>query len=182
YGGHFARCIEQSDGSAVDFVELVVKSFPSYRDEAVYDGQRVSFCKRAQILDGLTMFVDYRVPQMLSHKGVLVYSSALKGQLQRKKLILYGDPDEYEIRAESILTVHLIVNHANEKILLEKDTDVEQRLNAPFVDAYLWKKDENKLIYTNKHHFIVLDQYSINYFFFSSIILIQNILFNYLKE
>ncbi len=40
YGGHFVRCIEQSGGSAVDLVDLIVKTFPSYRDEAVYDGQR----------------------------------------------------------------------------------------------------------------------------------------------
>ena len=40
YDGHFVRCIEQSGGSAVDLVELVVRKFPSYRDEAVYDGQR----------------------------------------------------------------------------------------------------------------------------------------------
>jgi hypothetical protein len=67
YGGHFSHCIEQSGGSAVDLVELIVKKFPSYRDETVYHGQRglfsflfnyfisklfilVSFYKRAQIL------------------------------------------------------------------------------------------------------------------------------------
>jgi len=160
YGGHFSRCIEQSGGSAVDLVELVVKKFPSYRDEAVYDGQRVSFYKRAQILvsdiwgcfnghglghftdmDGLTMFADYRVPQVLSHEGVLVYSPQLKDRLQRKEEIQFGDPDECEIRAASILAVHLIVNHASDKIPLEQDTgDGGQRLSAPLVDVYLWRK------------------------------------------
>jgi len=160
YGGHFARCIEQSGGSAVDLVELIVKKFPSYRDEAVYHGQRVSFYKRAQILvsdiwgclnghglghftdmDGLTMFADYRVPQVLSHEGVLVYSPELKTRLDRKEEIPFGDEDECEIRAGSILAVHLIVNQANEKIPLEKDTgDGGQRLNAPLVDVYLWRK------------------------------------------
>jgi hypothetical protein len=43
YGGHFSRCIEQSGGSAVDLVQLVIQKFPSYRDEAVYDGQRGLF-------------------------------------------------------------------------------------------------------------------------------------------
>jgi hypothetical protein len=37
YGGHFSRCIEQSGGSAIKLVELIVKSFPAYRDEAIYD-------------------------------------------------------------------------------------------------------------------------------------------------
>ncbi|CAF1069224.1 unnamed protein product [Rotaria sordida] len=160
YGGHFTRCIEQSGGSAVDLVELIVKKFPSYRDEAVYDGQRVSFYKRAQILvadiwgcfnghgfghftgmDGLTMFADYRVPQVLSHEGVLVYSNELKRRLEKKEEIPYGDSDECEIRAGSILAVHLIVNQANEKIPLEKDTgEGGPRLNAPVVDVYLWRR------------------------------------------
>ncbi|UJR29724.1 hypothetical protein I4U23_017273 [Adineta vaga] len=160
YGGHFLRCIEQSGGSAIDLVELVVKKFPAYRDEAVYDGQRVSFYKRAQILvsdiwgcfnghgiahftdmDRLTMFADYRVPQVLAHEGVLVYSSKLKHRLEKKEEIPFGDSDECEIRAASILAVHLIANEANEKIPLEKDTgDFGERLNEPLVDVYLWRK------------------------------------------
>jgi hypothetical protein len=87
------------------------------------------------------MFADYRVPQVLSHEGVLVYSSQLKNRLDRKEEIQFGDPDEIEIRAGSILAVHLIVNQANEKSPLEKDTgDGGQRLNAPLVDVYLWRK------------------------------------------
>jgi len=61
--------------------------------------------------------------------------------LKRQEEILFGDPDECEIRAASILAVHLIVNFANEKIPLEKDTgDWGQRLNAPLVDVYLGRK------------------------------------------
>jgi len=160
YGGHFSRCIEESGGSAVDLVRLVVNKFPSYRDETVYHGQRVSFYKRAQILvsdvwgcfngqglghftdmDGITMFADYRVPQVLSHEGVLVYAPQLKHRLEQKEEIPFGDSDECEIRAASILAVRLIVNHANEKIPLEIDTgDGGQRLNAPLVDVYLWRR------------------------------------------
>ncbi len=50
---------------------------------------------------------------MLSHEGVLVYSSELKDRINRKEEIPSGDPDECEIRAGSILAVHLIVNQAN---------------------------------------------------------------------
>ncbi|CAF4934056.1 unnamed protein product, partial [Rotaria magnacalcarata] len=80
--------------------------------------------------DGLTMFADYRVPQVLSHEGVLIYSNELKCRLERKEEIPFGDRDECEIRAASILAVQLLVNQANEKIPLEKDTgDGGQRLN-----------------------------------------------------
>ena len=84
------------------------------------------------------MFVDYRVPQVLAHEGVLVYSPELRSRLERKEEIPFGDPDECEIRAGSILAVHLIANQANEKILLEKDTgDAGERLSKPLVDVYL---------------------------------------------
>lgn len=87
------------------------------------------------------MFADYRVPQVLAHEGVLVYSPELRKRLERKELIPFGDPDECEIRAASILAVHLIANQANDKIPLEKDTgDAGLRLNAPVVDVYLWRK------------------------------------------
>ena len=93
------------------------------------------------IKDHLTMFADYRVPQVLSHEGVLIYSSELKSRLERKEEIPFGDQDECEIRAASILSVHLIVNQVNEKIPLEKDTgDAGLRLNAPLIDFYLWRK------------------------------------------
>ncbi|CAF5001456.1 unnamed protein product, partial [Rotaria sp. Silwood1] len=160
YGGHFSNCIEQSGGSALKLVELIVKSFPAYRDEAIYDGQRVSFYKRAQLLvsdiwkrlhghglghfidiDSLTMFADYSVPQLLSYEGVLVYSPELKRRIDGKEEIPPGDSDECEIRAGSILVVDLIVNHANEIIRLEKNSENEgKKLNAATVDGYLWRK------------------------------------------
>ena len=87
------------------------------------------------------MFADYRVPQVLAHEGVLVYSPELKGRLERKEEMKFGDPDECEIRAASILAVHLIANHVNEKCPLEKDTgEFGERLNEPLVDVYLWRK------------------------------------------
>ena len=87
------------------------------------------------------MFADYRVPQVLCQEGVLVYASSLRHRLDRKELIPFGDTDECEIRAGSILAVHLLVNRVNEKIPLEKDTgDGGQRLNAPLIDVYLWRR------------------------------------------
>lgn len=73
YQGHFHHCIEQCGGNAVDLLQIIVREFPSYRDETFYHGQKgffidhfhfhfhfqsilinfyslVSFYKRAQIL------------------------------------------------------------------------------------------------------------------------------------
>ena len=54
------------------------------------------------------MFADYRVPQALAGLGVLVYSDALMGALQRKEVILPGDERECEIRGCSIHAVELL--------------------------------------------------------------------------
>ena len=43
------RLIEKANRSAGKLVNLLVKHFPSFRDEAPFDGRRVRFYKRAQI-------------------------------------------------------------------------------------------------------------------------------------
>ena len=43
------RLIEKADHSAGKLVNLLAKHFPSFRDEARFDGRRVRFLKRAQI-------------------------------------------------------------------------------------------------------------------------------------
>ena len=105
YEGNFANCIKAGNKSAVSLLDLVVKEFPCFRDEAVYMGQSVSIYKRAQILIGdiwacyraeglgyfgdinkITMFADYRVPQVLVHFGTLKYSEELLKVLRAGKV------------------------------------------------------------------------------------------------
>ncbi len=97
----------------------------------VYKGALVHFYKRAQILVGdiwaaygrpsdpthpycftdiaeLTMFADYRVPQILRHMGVLRYSEALAHKVDTKQEIPFGSDEETEIRAATIVAVDLL--------------------------------------------------------------------------
>jgi hypothetical protein len=46
------RLIQKADHSAGRLVNLLAKHFPSFRDEARFDGRRVRFLKRAQIFVG----------------------------------------------------------------------------------------------------------------------------------
>lgn len=83
YEGNFENCVRKCRSSAMVLLDLIVQEFPCFRDEAVFKGERVAIYKRAQILvgdiwacyrgDGLghfddivkiTMFADYRVPQV----------------------------------------------------------------------------------------------------------------------
>lgn len=78
----------------------MLENFPCFRDVADLEGRRVAFLKRVQILvadiwgcfagtgvgafsdiDQLTMFADYRVPQVLVALGVMQYSAPLLERL-----------------------------------------------------------------------------------------------------
>lgn len=104
YNGSFVNCIKECNKSAVKLLEIVVHNFPSFRDEAVYQNRKVALYKRAQILvadlwnffggegwgelrdiDKITMFADYRVPQVLVYFGALTYSDELMDKLKKGK-------------------------------------------------------------------------------------------------
>ncbi len=127
YVGQFARAIEAAGGSATSLVEIIVSSFPSFRDTASYKGTEVRFYKRAQILAGdlagafgdvglgqfndlsqITAFADYKVPQVLHALGILVYAPALGALLDQQREIPAGSPAEVEIRAATIWGVEEI--------------------------------------------------------------------------
>ena len=118
----------------------------------------VTFYKRAQILiadvwgcfegegDGkfndiedITMFADYRVPQILNYFKAIEYSSELKEFLAGSKLINSGDTYEVEIRAASIVACHLIKTCVQE-ILNDSARKAEKAyvINDILVDFYLW--------------------------------------------
>jgi hypothetical protein len=59
-------------------------------------------------IDKITMFADYRIPQMLHQLGCLLYSPSLEGHIRSKKLIPSGSNWEIELRATSIWCVELI--------------------------------------------------------------------------
>lgn len=120
-------------------MNLLAENFPCFRDEALFEGKTVRFYKRAQILvadiwacfrgrnygkfddiDKITMFADYRVPQMLHQLGCLLYSPPLETQIRQLKVIPSGHKRELELRGASIWCVELIrqmimKNHAAAK-------------------------------------------------------------------
>lgn len=124
--------LREHDGSAHNFIascnydaptiaHKITQSLHCYRDGSWYGDRWVWFLKRAQILpndlsqlsqkypefvinnkDQLTIFADYRLPQVLRHYGVLEYSEKLARAIDTRKLITNGSPEEIEIRAATI--------------------------------------------------------------------------------
>jgi hypothetical protein len=127
YGGQFSRLIEQTGQSAVAVTLALAEHFPSFRDVATYAGREVRFFKRAQIcaadlhsafggqswgtfadMDALTIFADYKLPQVLRHYQVLVYAPELATRVDGQQLLAAGSKEEVEIRAATIWACELL--------------------------------------------------------------------------
>ncbi|EPY53356.1 eukaryotic protein [Schizosaccharomyces cryophilus OY26] len=146
YGGRFVHLLEKCNHSAQKFLEILLRDFPDFRDISFYKGRECHILKRAQILiaetwacfhgqgygqfddiDSITMFADYRVPQILWQLGCLDYSPEFGSRLRKSETIAHNDPMEIEMRGCSIWAVELIrlaVNRPN--------------LNAIMIDFFLW--------------------------------------------
>lgn len=155
----FSEILLEQGSSAAKTIEWLAKNLPSYDDTAIYDGERVEIYKRAQILvadlwacfngsdwgyfydiDTLTMFADYRVPQILWNLGCISYSSDLETRIRRGDIMQSKENAEIELRACSIWGVELIVSK------LRKDGI---KANSILVDFFLWdlaKQEESKTL------------------------------------
>jgi len=146
-GGSSPGWVTDAGRSAASLVRGVVGRFPSFRDVTSYQGRPVPFYKRAQLLVSdlhgafagagpgafrdlrrLTMFADYKVPQVLHGLGVLRYSARLEAALRAYELMPFGDPREVEIRAGSVQAVELIADVLAARGLEVPAYDVDWRL------------------------------------------------------
>lgn len=150
YEGSFVTLVEDAKTSAARLVNFVVEDFPMFCDESKFDGKTVRLYKRAQILvadlwaafegqgygqfddiDSVTMFADYRIPQMLQRLGCLSYSPKLEHCIKTKQEIEHGHTWEVQIRGCTIWCVELIRREIQRK---HKDAKV----NAILIDFLLY--------------------------------------------
>lgn len=168
YGGSFVNCILECNKSCQTLLKSVVKNFASFQDEGTFDGVKVSFYKRAQILvadlwscfDGqglghfedigtLTAFADYRVPQVLAYFGALRYSPRLTAILEKGSLLQNGSREEMEIRGATIHACELVKEELKKRMQSSSDT-----INSVLVDYCLWdyrRRHENEVARTPFH-------------------------------
>ncbi|KAK3104203.1 hypothetical protein FSP39_025282 [Pinctada imbricata] len=163
YNGQFSNVIEKCEKSAQSLLKLVVTDFPSYRDTAEYNGKKVSFYKRAQILiadiwscfegksygefndiDTITMFADYRIPQSLVFFGAMEYSEELMNYLKKGTMMKTGDRFEMEIRGCSIWATEMICKQTRQ-MLDDDDETKDTMVNSILIDHFLWdfRRDNN---------------------------------------
>jgi len=170
FSGSFNQVLHQCENSAVKLLGLVLDNFRCFNDSAVFEGTKVSFHKRAQILvadiwclfegtgrggfpdiEELTMFADYRVPQSLQHYGVLQYSSELLDFLARNLLLESGHRWEQEIRGSSIEAVERVTRKVKEELSKKK---VQATVNSILVDQFLWgyRREHSEVMKSIPYH------------------------------
>ncbi|KAG8830978.1 hypothetical protein FRC20_008238 [Serendipita sp. 405] len=103
-------------------------------------------------VDCLTMFADYRVPQMLQHLGTTIYSDNVIETLKGGKYLEYGSDMECSIRASSIVAVQQL----REKMVWKQEqlhhtgsTEQTFPINSVLIDFLLW--DLAKLVESGQH-------------------------------
>ncbi len=161
--GSIVHVLEEAGGSVSRLIALLIEYFPSFRDETTYLGRSVYFFKRAQIfpfdlharfngrswgkwhdLDHLTVFADYKLPQVLRHAGILVYDPDLAAKVDNLVYLPPGSKEEVEIRASTIQACELI----REKVKILKGIE----LSASAVDYWLWSLGQENSFRKHPYH------------------------------
>ncbi len=160
--GEAAQLIEAAEGSGAALVTLITAEFPGFRDHAIYKGFPVYFYKRAQIAVGdlwgsfggqglghfhdlhrLTMFADYRVPQILRAEGVLVYAPEIAVMVDSQTELPAGSEAEIEIRGMTIYAVEQLRAELQKQGITQSSVEL---------DWLLWNIGEAKQHTIAPHH------------------------------
>jgi len=160
YNNSFFNFLKHNNFSCLQIVNSIIEGVTTYRDETLFKGRQIFLYKRAQILAAdlyymlkelttpinlldaceLTMFADYRVPQILLELGILEYKDELLEKVINKIEILPNSIEEIEIRANTILGVETIKNQLNNRYLSLE------------IDYVLWNIGEIKRKDVKPHH------------------------------
>ena len=165
YESSCVNFVMKAKQSAALLVKMIIDEFVCFRDTAIYKGEQIFFYKRAQILvsdihliykdliemsnnineyecinfgntvSQLTMFADYRVPQILRSKNVLIYNETLSNVITNKNEIEHGSKYEVEIRAGTVVAVELIKEELAKKGMNVLSLEI---------DVYLWEEGEKQ--------------------------------------
>lgn len=164
YNSSFKYFLEKCNYDCLEIISKIVEGVTTYRDETIYQGRQIFIYKRAQILaadifymckelsnpiilknaEDLTMFADYRVPQILLDLGILEYEEDLMRKILNKERILPNSLEETEIRANTVVCVEKIKNIFNKSFT--------KNILSLEVDYVLWNIGEERRKEILPHH------------------------------
>jgi hypothetical protein len=150
--GSFINLIPAAGNDAVALVRSLVSRLPSFNDVATLGGHPVAFYKRAQLVaamlyeafegkglgdlrrtEELTVFADYKLPQVLRRLGVLCYADHLARQIDRLEPLAAGSQEEIEIRAATVWAGELMRRELVSRY---------PHITALHIDYWLWHEGQ----------------------------------------
>jgi hypothetical protein len=159
FGGQAINLLLQAEMDADKIVSILLEKFPTFNDSVMWKKNKILFLKRAQIfisdlsfsklpelriknIDHLTVFADYKLPQIFESFGVFKYNSELNADITDEKLIPANSQKEAELRASSII--------ASEQMRDELEK-LGRKISINELDWILWTKAKTTT-FTKPHH------------------------------
>jgi hypothetical protein len=147
-GGPLAL-LARGGGDAAATVEALVEAMPGWEDRRSLGGRDLPFRKRAQLcvamlhareraagragfsgMERLTVFADYRLPQILRGEGVLVLAEDLAEAIEAGRPLALGSADEVALRAATVVAGEALVAALQARF---------PEADALLVDNLLWR-------------------------------------------
>ena len=94
-------------------------------------------------LEKLTLFADYKLPQVLNKFGILEYSQNLRKHIFSGREIPKDSDQEIEIRASTIQAGELIKRELQKRI---------PWITSAHLDTYFWQISKNPSLILPPHH------------------------------
>jgi len=161
YAENAANLVRIAENNVNKLIESILKDFPSFKDWSEFQDQKIYFLKRAQIfisdiyyafqgkhygffknMEDLTIFADYKLPQLLEAEGVLVYDETLKNKIKNDVLIEKDSLEEIEIRTNTIFACEMLVQQLSK---------LGRKLTSQNIDWMLWFLAKNTKFFLPYH-------------------------------
>lgn len=155
--GNFYQYIKNIT-SDKELFEIIINSFPSFKDERTYNNKTIYFYKLAQLLTSDILHIreekeqikvdythlvgcaDYKIPQVLRGLGILNYSDELLKIVDNQIEIPVNSVYEVEIRANMITVIDMI----NKKL--------DYKYSRMDINDYLFMLKKNKNLTLKPYH------------------------------
>ncbi len=168
FDGRFLNLVEQECFDARRISYRLAECFPSFYDVSNYNGHEVAFLKRAQIcaadlhrvwtangysgltnLESLTVFADYRLPQLFWHEKMIQLAEDFAAAIRREEEIKADSAEEIELRAATVQVG---------KLICDTLTSLGRPVAAWELDYELWVRAKSPQV-TVPHHRTITNFY-----------------------
>ena len=141
-----------------ELFKIIVKYFPNFKDERIYNDKKIYFYKLAQLLtsdilhirelkenievaySNLVGCADYKIPQVMRGLEILEYGKELSEIIDNKKQIEENSEYEVEIRANMLIVIDKIKEKLNNNVC------------SIDINDYIWGQGKNKNIVLKPYH------------------------------